>query len=208
MAAGSAHPATLQRRTRPRCPPPKPLSFAAMLQGDEGGDGRKAARTRPPDLLAGHSPGACRSRQSISLQRRVRVSHRPGRCRSRTAGFARVCAARLAARSADLTSTRLKTPAFPPPGFSIAPKALRCKPIFGCRRFIPAVHSRAASSMRRASQPERSSSASFSPPTGRALPLFSATRGDLRKRLDPAADFTTMFPVAGVINRPIPRCRG
>jgi len=35
------------------------------------------------------------------LQRRVRVSHRPGRCRSRTAAFARVCAARLAARSAE-----------------------------------------------------------------------------------------------------------
>ena len=39
--------------------------------------------------------------ESISLQRRIRVSHRPGRCRSRTAGFARVCAARLAARSAE-----------------------------------------------------------------------------------------------------------
>jgi hypothetical protein len=39
--------------------------------------------------------------ESGSLQRRVRVSHRPGRCRSRTAGFARVCAARLAARSAE-----------------------------------------------------------------------------------------------------------
>jgi len=39
--------------------------------------------------------------ESISLQRRVRVSHRPGRCRSRTAPFARVCAPRLTVRSAE-----------------------------------------------------------------------------------------------------------
>jgi hypothetical protein len=36
-----------------------------------------------------------------SLQRRVRGSHRPGRCRSRTVAFARLCAARLAAPSAE-----------------------------------------------------------------------------------------------------------
>ena len=36
-----------------------------------------------------------------SLQRRVGGSHRPGRCRSRTVAFARLCAARLAAPSAE-----------------------------------------------------------------------------------------------------------
>jgi hypothetical protein len=39
--------------------------------------------------------------ESTPLQRTVRVSHRPSRCRSRTARVARVCAAGLAARSAE-----------------------------------------------------------------------------------------------------------
>jgi hypothetical protein len=38
--------------------------------------------------------------ESVFLQRSV-FSHRPGRCRPRTAAFVGVCAARLAARSAE-----------------------------------------------------------------------------------------------------------
>ena len=74
-------------------------------------------RRRSPPNSAGAllSAGTDTSRnwkfESSSLQQTVRVSHKPGRCRSRTAGFTRVCAAGLVARSAETRRRWSGTPA-------------------------------------------------------------------------------------------------
>src|SRR4029077_18072425 len=80
------------------------LAFIARAIGEPGdGSSREAIAVLPKRSNGATIPFSWRDRgfESFSLQRRVRLSRGRGLCRSRTPGFARVCAAAVAARSAE-----------------------------------------------------------------------------------------------------------